>query len=51
MVNMPDMKKKRNGCAVISLHAKIYAIGGGNNEENLSPGEVFVTATNKWSLK
>ena len=51
MINMPDMKKERNGCAVISLHAKIYAIGGGDSEEHLSPGEMFVPATNKWSLK
>ena len=43
------MEKKRICCAITSLHGKVYAVGGDDGQKNLSSGEMFDPATNKWT--
>ena len=46
---MPDLEKPRCGCAVTSLHGKVYVIGGLVGYKVLSSDEMFDQATNKWT--
>ncbi len=46
---LPDMNEKREGCAVVSVCGKVYAVGGRDDGRFHASCEMFDPATNKWT--